>query len=208
MQTMSRPLGPFSIPALARSGGRQLLPLLLVAVIAFLFAAGCGDDGPGGRANESPTAELTTSPVEGDTLDYRLRAFWTGADPDGFIVRYEYAVDPPAAFTEEEIADPTGSAGVQWRVIPGPGENLDTLRVSKTEGGVVHSFDWVQTLAFNHEFAFSVTTADSAIVDSNLQPTGRFHGMHAIYVRSVDDAGAASPPDRVAFTAETVAPES
>ncbi len=187
-------------------GMRRLAWIPLVAVACVLWA-GCGDDGTGRRENLPPTAELTTSPVEGDTLDYRLRAFWTGSDPDGYIAWYEYAVDPPSVFTEAEIADPEGSPGVQTSVLNGSGDEIGRLRVSKTVDGADYSFDWVRTLAFNHEFAFSASGADSVEGDFGREPTGLFYGVHRLYMRAVDDGGAVSPPDKVAFTAETLAPE-
>ncbi len=202
---MSSPLSPFSIHAPGRMAGRVLCLAAAVAAVAFV-AAGCGDDGPGTRANQPPTAELTSGPVQGETTLYRIRIFWTGSDPDGFVSHYEYAVDPPSAFTEAEIADPANAPGLQTHVLPGPGENQDTLRVSKVVEGETYTFDWVQSLAFNRQFTFSATEADST-GEGYRVPTGRFTGMHAVYVRSVDNDGAASAPDHVAFTAETVAPE-
>ncbi len=192
------------ITRLLRARSIHIIPLIVLAAAAAF--AGCGDDGTGTRVNQPPTAELTSGPVEGGTTFYRIRVFWTGSDPDGVISYYQYAVDPPSAFTEEEIADPAGSTGVQTRILPGSEEGLDTLRVSKVVDGETYTFDWVSTLAFNRVFRFSATKADSAFDGGTFEPTGRFTGMNSIYVRSVDNDGAASPPDHVAFTAETVAP--
>jgi len=186
--------------------GRTRLGFLAAAILWGSAAAvgGCGGT-EGVRPNRPPTVEITSGPVEGDTVSYSLEIGWEGTDPDGVIDRYEYAVDPPAAFTEEEIA--SGGEGIQSEVIPGSGSGPDVTRITKLVDGGPVSFDWVHTAAVSHRFLFRTTDAESVEVGGSYGPTGRFTGMHAVYVRAVDDDQAVSVPDHVAFTAETLAPE-
>ena len=80
-------------------------------------------------------------------------------------------------------------------------------RITKVVDGSPVSFDWVHTVATSHHFIFQTANAESVSNGGNPVPSGRFTGMHAVYVRAVDDDRAVSVPDHVAFTAETVAPE-
>ncbi len=176
-------------------------PILLIVIPALLAA--CGNEGPA-PSNRAPTVTLSPEPVEGDTVSYHLTIAWTGTDPDGRVTGYRYAVDPPAGFTEAEIAG--GGEGIVSTEIAGASGAPDTTRVIKIIEGRVASFDWIHTPDPSHRFLFSATTADSEAIGSTKRPTGRFTGMHAVYVRAVDDRGAFSVPAHVAFTATTIAP--
>jgi hypothetical protein len=168
-----------------------------------LLAWGCSSDRTEG-SNQPPSLALTPEPIEGDELSYNARFTWAASDPDGFIARFEYALDPPSAFSETEIAK--GGPGIVVEVLPdGTG---GVTRVSKTVDGQTVSFDWVHTREFSRRFTFSATEADSVDTPDGRIPSGRFRGMHAFYVRAVDDMGAASDPGRAAFTATTLAPSS
>ncbi len=103
--------------------------------------------------NRLPTAQLTAGPVEGDTTNYQVRLFWTGSDPDGHVTGYQYALDPPAEFTEEEIA--AGALGIEETFLPGADGAPDTTRVSKLVGAQPFSFDWIHTEEFSRLFRFS-----------------------------------------------------
>jgi hypothetical protein len=177
---------------------------LLLGLSVFLHA-GCGTSSLP-RSNQRPEATLTSGPVEGDTVSYSITIAWEGSDPDGVIDRFEYAVDPPSAFTEEEISE--GGPDIAVEELPGDGDNPAVTRVSKTTFGETVFFDWVHTIAFSRRFMFSTPEAGGDSTQSGFAPSGRFFGMHAIYVRSVDDRGGTSVPDKVAFTASNVAPES
>jgi len=188
----------------ARTAGRPLpswtVPFTLIAALA----AGCSSSGVV-HENQPPTVELTSGPVEGETVSYSIDIGWEGTDPDGVIDRYEYAVDPPTAFTEEEIA--SGGEGISSDIIPGGGSGPDVTRITKIVDGSPVSFDWVHTTDTSHHFIFQAADAESVSSGGEPVPTGRFTGMHAVYVRAVDNDRAVSVPDHVAFTAETVAPE-
>jgi len=165
---------------------------------------GCGSD-KAAHENQPPSVELITSPVEGETASYSIEIAWTGTDPDGLVQRFEFAVDPPSAFTEEEIA--WGGTDVTSDPISGVGGDPDTTRITKLVNGARVSFDWIHTTRTSHRFVFQTDEAESTSAGGDKVPTGRFTGMHAIYVRAVDNDEAVSIPHHVAFTAETVAPE-
>ena len=167
--------------------------------VLFLLV-GCNSD----STNEPPTVLLDPGLVEGDTVNYKLTVSWSGSDPDGRIDRYEYTLDPPAAFTETEIVE--GGPGITSLYIPGTEGTPPVTRVSKVVNGETVYFDWVHTQETSHEFLFSSTEADSSAEDS--LSASRFHGCHALYVRAVDEDGAVSAPDRAAFTSTTLAPVS
>jgi len=183
---------------------RSLRAGTVVLPLAAVLLAGCASDEVA-PANQPPTVELTTAPLQGQVVSYSIDIGWEGTDPDGVIERYEYAVDPPPAFTEEEIA--SGGEGIQSEVIPGGGSGPDVTRITKVVDGSPVSFDWVHTVATSHHFIFQTANAESVSSGGNPVPSGRFTGMHAVYVRAVDDDQAVSVPDHVAFTAESVAPE-
>jgi hypothetical protein len=187
---------PRSIHPLAARG----FGVTLVGCACALLAACGSDTGP----NHPPTATLDAGFVQGDTVSYALSISWSGTDPDGRIVRFEYAVDPPAAFSEDEIAH--GGPGITTQEIPATVDTPAKTRVIKSTGGLTAYFDWIHTVDTAKNFTFSATQADSTGPDSARAPTGRFYGMHALYLRAVDDDGAVSDPDRVAFTATTIAP--
>jgi hypothetical protein len=173
--------------------------VLLFLAVTFGLAAGCGkDESP----NQPPTVSLDTGFMEGDTVSYQIRLYWTGHDEDGFISRFEYAIDPPIAFTEEEIAG--GGPGIVSELIPGTGSTPSVTRISKVVGGETISFDWVHADWTNKLFTFSATESGSGDDVSR----GRFFGMHAFYVRAVDNQGAFSRPEKTAFTSATLAPMS
>ncbi|HET9234551.1 MAG TPA: hypothetical protein VFP10_10450, partial [Candidatus Eisenbacteria bacterium] len=184
----------FGVAVSARAGFFFLLSLLLFHLV------GCGSD----STNEPPTVLLDPGLVEGDTVNYKLTVSWSGSDPDGQVDHFEYALDPPASFTESEIAD--GGPGITSVHIPGSGDEPPVTRISKVVDGETVHFDWVHTKDTSHEFVFSSAETDSSAADS--LSASRFHGCHALYVRVVDDDGAISAPDRAAFTSTTLAPVS
>jgi hypothetical protein len=189
--------------------GRGLRPAWTAASAALLFIVsflGCSSEGPSTHVNQPPTVTITSGPVEGSDTYYQVDLEWSGNDPDGHIARYEFALDPPPDFTEEEIDQ--GGPGITVAFLPGSGGAPDTTRVTKVgDTGPVH-FDWIHTEETARTFRFSTPEADSVSSGGQLVPNGRFHGMHAVYVRAIDDHEAASVPARIAFNATTVAPTS
>ncbi len=183
-----------------------------IAILLSVMAAGCGSNKTGHLIpNDQPFVKITGGPLEGSRQSYTARVYWSGWDYDGIVDHYEYAVDPPAKFSELEIARPDSFPDINIRIIPGPSIKEDTLVVSKVVDGKTYSFLWVKTPEFNHSFAFTTDNADSAAQGTQLKPTGEFSGLHRIYVRCQDDDGAYSILDsnsKLAYTASTLAPTS
>jgi hypothetical protein len=174
-----------------------------------LVTAGCSGGNSGhALGNHPPAVEITGGPVEQSEASYTVRILWRGWDDDGIILHYEYAIDPPLSFTDDEIAAPEKAPGVSIRVIPGPSAGTDTLRVSKTVGGLVESFDWVQTVEFSRSFAFQTPNPDSIVVGGALQPDNKFSGAHTVFVRCLDNEDTYSSVSHLSFTAFTVTPTS
>jgi hypothetical protein len=171
--------------------------LSVICTLCFAYVWGCSSENP--APNRPPTVQLTAGPTEGDTVRYNIPISWSGEDPDGSIIRYEYTIDPDSSFTEDEVAN--GGPGIVSKTIKGQNGDPDTTRVTKDSGT---AFDWIHTRETSHRFEFSTPVADPL----TLRFTGRFFGMHALYVRAVDNDQAASIPDKVAFTARTIAPTS
>ena len=72
--------------------------LLALAVLAGLGSAGCSQDLKDTiLPNERPTVRLTYAPVDTTQAEfYTYKLYWVGFDPDGRVVRFEYAIDPPS----------------------------------------------------------------------------------------------------------------
>ncbi len=202
------------------SPGRRLLLLALPLVLAF-GVLGCSSDDGTRVANTIPEARITGGPLDGSEASYTARIFWTGWDYDGIINRFEYAVDPPTAFSLAELnsintPEQANFPDLDVTVVPGPSFNEDTLRVEKVEDGITYTFDWVQTLEFSRSFEFQTPFADTS---TNPQtgtrgPDPTFSGAHTVYVRAIDNESAYSQIDestvndiRISYTAKTITPQ-
>jgi hypothetical protein len=77
----------------------RLIQLLYLLVgVAAAFSAGCSKQGKKVMdvANQRPTVRLTSAPFnDGSAYFYAYRLNWSGYDPDGRVVKYQYAIDPP-----------------------------------------------------------------------------------------------------------------
>ena len=102
------------------------LKAFLFCCLLTLIATGCGTSDE--VSNRAPTVVLTSGPVENETVHYRIVLSWIGQDTDGTIARYEIAIDPPGAFTEEEIA--SGGPGITAEFVAGDATTPDRTRVS------------------------------------------------------------------------------
>lgn len=79
--------------------------VLCVATLVVAASFGCSKKGGVQYLipNERPTVDLTAAPVStGDTAWYSYKLNWSGNDPDGRVVRFDYAVDPPVAGSGED----------------------------------------------------------------------------------------------------------
>jgi hypothetical protein len=155
-----------------------LAGLLLLPAGALLFAA-CGDQPSRPVENRAPSIRIVRGAiVDRDTVNHVSEVVWIGWDDDGFIDRYQFAIDIPDSFSAAEIAAPS-TPGIAWR---------DT---TVTEARILLSTAEPET----------VQNADGTTTIS-----GRYLGDHTFTVRSIDNAGAVSPPDRIAFTVTNIMP--
>jgi hypothetical protein len=163
---------------------------------AFLvFAFGCGADSPPRVSNRHPVVLIKGGPLNHSVASYTAPISWSGWDEDGMVTHYEYAIDPPEAFSNWEIANPEGFPGIVVTVLPGPAKDEDTLVVSKQVNGDTESFRWVQTHEFRRSFTFQTLDPDSEYVDGSIEPAEHFSGAHIVYVRCQDNEGAYSDAD-------------
>lgn len=206
----SRLVNSFTLP-------HRMFHLIIVLAIV---ASGCGSDGGGDPiGNLAPSVAITGGPPEspdGGLIrdSYTARIFWTGWDEDGFIVHYEYVIDPPAAFTFEEISYPErhlveNGGTLSLLTVRGLEASSDTLLFSKPTADGPAVMSYIQTPEFSRSFAFETVYADST-VSGNPRPTDppTFSSPHMVYVRSLDNEGDYSGVDFLGYTAETLTPTS
>lgn len=86
---------------------------LFTALLVVAAANGCGARGPASALvpNLLPTVELTAAPQADSTTYFSVLLRWSAFDPDGQVVGFRYAVDPPVegdtawiATTAHEVA--------------------------------------------------------------------------------------------------------
>ncbi|RKZ09759.1 hypothetical protein DRQ32_07825, partial [bacterium] len=146
-----------------------------------LFVAGCGESLTGGVVPASaPETEVTATPPVLSETDYTVSFFWTGFDPDGSIVGYEWRISDNG---EDGIVD--------------VGDTLST------------QLPWIFTDGTDSTFIVSADIEGfDKDVDAGLsEKSTRFWQTHTFFVRSVDNDGHVDPtPANVSFTATTLAP--
>jgi len=169
--------------------------LFAVCTSGLIVQSGCGTDSPPRVANRHPTVLIKGGPLNQSIASYSARISWSGWDEDGIVAHYEYAIDPPDAFSNWEIANPERFPEINITVLPGPAKDEDTLVVSKPSGPTTASFRWIQTHEFSRSFSFQTPVPDSEFVDGNIEPAEHFSGAHTIYVRCQDNEGAYSDAD-------------
>jgi len=81
-----------------------------VALLGLLAIAGCGKSSKGTLiANQRPRITVTNGPINGTDDFYDVKVNWFAFDPDGQVVKYIYAKDPPVsgdtAWVETKASD-------------------------------------------------------------------------------------------------------
>ncbi len=161
----------------------------MLVIIFALLATACGTgDEPGTPVNRPPTVELTAGPVEGEPDQYyRVHFEWSGQDPDGEILRFEYLM------SNDEL---TGPLIIDEDIY----DRLEAL-----------GYGWTATDEFGGDFVVAADQApdpgepaDSIYV---YEDAYLFHAQHSFFVRAVDREGAVSAmPAHRGFTATSLAP--
>src|SRR5262245_11059445 len=115
---------------------RRFLILAVLSALASVAFWACSEDNPGVRvANRHPIVIIKGGPLQGSTASYNALISWHGWDEDGVVTHYEYAIDPPSAFSQWEIANPERFPDIRIDLIPPapthrPVPGQDTLLVS------------------------------------------------------------------------------
>jgi len=151
--------------------------LLCIGIGVLAFVGGCESVFQNtATPNRSPEVWLSSGPVEGDTVSYRVHFYWGGWDPDGEVKAYEYVVV---------------DGGVM-----GIGFNPeDTTGVDK----------WSRTFLHDSTFTVRASMQPRKVTINNVAYT-RYDMTHTFFVRAVDLEGRRSEPAYRSFTAWTLAP--
>src|SRR6185436_15653272 len=131
--------GAMKTPGSVLTRATHFLVVLVTAISAVSLTSAlisCSNEGGVRVANRHPVVVIRGGPLQGSTASYNVRIWWSGWDEDGMVSHYEYAVDPPAAFSQWEIAYPERFPDIHIEVIPPaptnrPVPGQDTLLVSK-----------------------------------------------------------------------------
>lgn len=126
---------------------KRFLITFLAPAAALLAAFGCGEDTYLGdyRLNSVPVVKLTSGPVEGDTVSYRISFSWIGNDRDGTVEFYEFVLctGDPIGF------DPADTTGIdKW---------TRTFATDSTFGFAADEFDGDVTIGQNHYSRYQKT---------------------------------------------------
>ena len=81
-------------------GRSSVRAVLAAAALLWLLPVGCGDDAA--TPNLPPTVALVEFPDPGTPVTSTARFAWTGSDPDGEVVAYEYSLDAEDQYTATE----------------------------------------------------------------------------------------------------------
>ena len=155
-----------------------------VAIALFALAAGCSTntDLSGVRVpNSRPDTRITGQPPSLLEASFAVDLNWTGSDPDGLVVGYEWKISN------------NGTDGISPR---------DTLTIDPLTGAVLHPWRFT---AGNDTILMVLADQDSFARDLHSEP--RSFRTHSFFIRAVDDKGAVDPtPAYISFTSTTIVP--
>ncbi len=156
----------------------------IVMMIMLLVLVGCStktDLGGSVLPNSRPETRVTGQPPTLLEAGFAVTFNWTGTDPDGRIVGYQW-----------KISD-DGIDGISPR---------DTLTVDPLTGAEINP--WHFTTATDTTF---IVTADQTGFEGDPEGFERSFRTHSFFIRSVDEKGAVDPtPDLISFTSTTIVP--
>jgi len=155
-----------------------------LAAVLLAFAAGCStntDIGGVRLPNSRPDTRITGQPPTLLEAGFAVDLNWTGSDPDGRIVGYEWKISN------------NGTDGISPR---------DTLTVDPLTGAILHP--WRFTAGNDTTF---LVLADQPDFPGDEHSRPRSFRTHSVFIRSVDDKGAVDPtPAYISFTSTTIVP--
>jgi len=153
-------------------------------VVMLLVLAGCStntDLGGSAVPNNRPDTRVTGQPPTLLEASFSVEFNWTGTDPDGRVVGYQW-----------KISD-NGLDGVSPR---------DTLTVDPLTGAEINP--WHFTTLTDSTF---IVLADQAGFEGDPEGLERSFRTHSLFIRAVDDKGAVDPsPSQISFTSTTIVP--
>lgn len=156
----------------------------IVAGLLLALAAGCSSntDLSGVRVpNGRPETRIVGQPPTLLEASFAVDLNWTGSDPDGRIVGYEWKISN------------NGTDGISPR---------DTLTVDPLTGAVLNP--WRFTAGNDTTF---LVLADQAGFPRDQHSEPRSFRTHSVFIRAVDDKGAVDPsPAYISFTSTTIVP--
>jgi len=162
---------------------RRNFALVLTAIILFAVGGCSVNTELGGSRipNSRPDTRITGQPPTLLEAGFVVEFNWTGVDPDGRIVGYEW-----------KISD-NGTDGISPR---------DTLTYDPLTGA--HLNPWIFTTANDSLF---YVLADQPNFPRDTNANSRSYRSHTIFVRAVDEKGAVDPtPAQMSFTSTTLVP--
>ncbi len=175
----------------------RFLLFLLAVTVALGGVMGCDNLETEGKPNQAPAVYLSSGPANNDAnVNYRVRFYWNGYDPDGRVDHFEYLV------TNDEV---TGSLIID--------DDIYTTLAALDDAYPQVDYSWRSIEV--HDTTISVT-ADSIPVAGAPEDSLYFYGgdrflfraHHTFFIRAVDELGAVSRiPAHRTFTATTIAPE-
>ena len=172
---------PEATPVVMRSNMyRAFVTGFLVLGLA-LLGAGCGGEAIVGERvpNAAPDTQVESTPPNLDETTFSIEFFWSGSDPDGEVVAFEWIITDNGP---NNVIAPADTA-VEWN------------RTVVTDSTFIVSADIPE---FPPDLGNPELDEVSEI---------RFWQTHTFFVRSVDDGGRRDPtPAKVSFTATTLAP--
>ena len=159
-----------------------IVPLTLLVLAVLTGGCSTSTDLSGVRVpNSQPDTRITGQPPTLLEAGFAVDFNWTGSDPDGKIVGYEW-----------KISD-NGVDGISPR---------DTLTVDPLTGAVINP--WRFTTGNDSTF---LVLADQADFPGDEHNDPRSFRTHSIFIRAVDDKGAVDPsPAYMSFTSTTLVP--
>ena len=155
--------------------------LLLIALGLVFLATGCSDDALIGESvpNSPPDTQVEATPPNLGAASFSIDFFWSGSDPDGSVVGYEWIITDNGPDNILAPADTTG----EW------------------------NFTEVSDSTFI--VAADIPEFEPDVENPQLDDPKdiRFWQTHTFLVRAIDDLGRRDPsPANVSFTATTLAP--
>ncbi len=171
--------------AVATTFGVGILAVLALSVLSMMvFVTGCSTntDLSGVRVpNGRPDTRITGQPPTLLEASFAIDLNWTGSDPDGRIVGFEWKISN------------NGTDGISPR---------DTVTYDPLTGA--HLNPWRFTAANDTTF---LVLADQEDFPRDEHGEPRSYRTHSVFIRAVDDKGAVDPtPAYISFTATTIVP--